>query len=113
MRGKHSPRCGGSILDRYDVSLYARAYQDLDEIYAYIAGALLNPTAAIGLIDELEQAIFGLEQYPERGDLRRTGAYANRGYRQLFVKNYVIIYRVLKEIKQVHIVTVCYMPRMI
>ena len=51
-----------------------------------------------------------LEQLPERGAIRRVGAYANGDYRQLFVKNYVIIYRVLKTKKEVHIVTVRYTP---
>ena len=51
-----------------------------------------------------------LEQLPERGAIRRVGAYANGDYRQLFVKNYVIIYRVLKTKEEVHILTVRYTP---
>ena len=47
---------------------------------------------------------------PERGAVRRSGIYANRDYRQLFVGNYIIVYRVKKEEKQVHIVTVRYAP---
>ena len=47
-------------MERYDVKLYARAYQDLDEIYAYIAGHLLNPSAATQLIDALDAAISSL-----------------------------------------------------
>ena len=62
------------------------------------------------MVDELENAIFSLEHLPERGAIRRVGAYANGDYRQLFVKNYVIIYRVLKQKKEVHIVTVRYTP---
>jgi len=62
------------------------------------------------MVDELEKVIFSLEQLPERGAIRRVGAYANEDYRQLFVKNYVIIYRVLKTKKEVHIVTVRYTP---
>ncbi|MCM1162437.1 MAG: type II toxin-antitoxin system RelE/ParE family toxin, partial [Roseburia sp.] len=62
------------------------------------------------MIDELEKAIFSLEQFPERGAVRRIGVYANGDYRQLFVKNYVIIYRVHKNKKEVHIVTVRYTP---
>ena len=58
------------------------------------------------MIDELEKAIFSLEQLPERAAIRSVGVYANGDYRQLFVKNYVIIYRVLKEKQEVHIVTV-------
>lgn len=97
-------------MDKYVVKLYARAYRDLDDIYTYIAEHLLEPGTAINLVDELEKAIFSLEQLPERGPLRRTGAYANGKYRQLFVKNYVIIYKVLKEKREVHIVTVRYTP---
>lgn len=97
-------------MDKYDVKLYARAYRDLDDIYTYIAENLLEPGTALNMIDELETAIYSLEQLPERGAPRRVGAYANGDYRQLFVKNYCIIYRVLKEKKKVHIVTVRYTP---
>ena len=97
-------------MDNYVVKLYARAYRDLDGIYTYIAENLLEPGTALNMADELEKAIFSLEQLPERGAIRRVGAYANGDYRQLFVKNYVIIYRVLKTKKEVHIVTVRYTP---
>ena len=97
-------------MDKYVVKLYARAYRDLDRIYSYIAETLLESDTALNMVDELEKAIFSLEQLPERGAIRRTGAYANGDYRQLFVKNYVIIYRVLKRKKEVHIVTVRYTP---
>lgn len=97
-------------MNKYTVKLYAHANQDLDGIYTYIAKKLLEPDAALNMVDELENAIFSLEQLPERGAIRRTGTYANGDYRQLFVKNYVIIYRVLKEKKEVHIVTVQYTP---
>jgi len=97
-------------LDNYVVKLYARAYRDLDGIYTYIAENLLEPGTALNMVDELERAIFSLEQLPERGPIRRTGTYANGDYRQLFVKNYVIIYRVMRKKKEVHIVTVRYTP---
>lgn len=97
-------------MDKYAVKLYARAYRDLDEIYSYIAENLSSPDTALHLVEALEEAIFSLEQLPERGAIRRIGVYAEAGYRQLFVKNYVIIYRVLKEEKEVHIVTVRYAP---
>ena len=97
-------------MDKYAVKLYARAYRDLGEIYAYIADNLSEPGTALNMVDVLEEAIFSLEQMPERGAIRRIGIYANAGYRQLFVKNYVIIYHVLKEKKEVHIVTIRYAP---
>ena len=97
-------------MDKYAVKIYAGAYRDLDNIYTCIAKKLSELTTALRLIDELETAIFSLEQLPERGAVRRVGAYANSGYRQLFVKRFVIIYRVLKPQKEVHIVTVRYAP---
>ena len=97
-------------MDKYEVKLYARAYRDMEDIYAYIANNLHDPNAAQNIIDEIENAIFSLELMPERGAVRRSGIYANRNYRQLFVGNYIIVYRVKKEEKQVHIVTVRYAP---
>ena len=97
-------------MDKYTVKLYTRAYRDLDGIYEYIANNLSEPTIASNMIDPLEEAIYSLEYLPERGAIRRIGAYANSDYRQLFVKRYIIVYRVLKEKKEVHIVTVRYAP---
>ena len=90
---------GGNILDKYTVKLYARAYQDLEEIYSYIANSLLEP------------AILSLAQFPERGAIRRVGAYSNKDYRQLFLKNYTIVYRIVKQKKEVHVITIRYTPR--
>ena len=95
-------------MDRYNVFISPQAYRDLDEIYAYIAAELLSPDTAADLVDEIEEAIFRLEQLPERGAERKTGLYANKGYRQLFVKNYTIVYRVDNDLKTVMIITVKY-----
>lgn len=40
--------------------------------------------------------------------MRKVGVYANKGYRQLFVKNYTIVYRVDNDEKEVMIITVKY-----
>ena len=95
-------------MDRYKVKLYPGAYRDLESIYSYIAESLFAPEAAKGIIDALEEAILSLELFPERGAIRRVGRYAHCGYRQLLVKNYILVYRVLLEEKEVHIVTARY-----
>lgn len=97
-------------MDKYEVKLYARAYRDIEDIYAYIASNLYDQNAAQNIVDEIEKAVFSLELVPKSGAVRRSGIYANRDYRQLFVGNYIIVYRVKKEGKQVHIVTVRYAP---
>ena len=93
-------------MDKYVVKLYTRAYQDLDDIYTYIAETLLEPGTALNMVDKLEEAIFSLEQLPERGAIRHVGAYKDGNYRQLFVGNYCNIYRLMKKKEEVHIVTV-------
>jgi len=95
-------------LEHYTIELLSKAYHDLDDIYDYIAQSLLEPEVAEKLINALEEAIFSLEQMPRRGTLRKIGVYANKGYRQLFVKNFIVIYRINEKQKQVIIVTIKY-----
>lgn len=60
------------------------------------------------MIDTIEKTIYSLEYLPERGALRRVGVYATGEYRQLIVKNFIVVYRVVKEQREVYIVTVRY-----
>ncbi|EHL06585.1 type II toxin-antitoxin system RelE/ParE family toxin [Desulfitobacterium hafniense] len=94
--------------NKYAVKLLPRVYRDLDGIYAYIAETLTEPVIALKLLDSLEEAIFSLESIPQRGALRKTGAYADRGYRQIFVGNFTVLYRIEETKKHVLIVTVRY-----
>ena len=95
-------------MDKYEVKLLSRALRDLDGIYGYISKNLQEPGSASALIDEIENQILSLEYLPFRCPERRTGIYANKGYRQLMVRNYNIIYRVDESNKTVLIVTVRY-----
>ena len=81
-------------MDRYTIKLLPKAYRDLDEIYEYISSTLLVSETAINTIESIEDAIFSLEEPPYRVSERKTGVYAYQGYRQLFVKNFTIIYRI-------------------
>lgn len=93
---------------KYRVKITPQTFRDIDMIYDYIARHLLEPGTANNLVDEIEAGIFSLEEMPNRGAPRRIGNYANKGYRQLFIKNYTIVYRVDETEKQVIIVTVKY-----
>lgn len=97
-------------MDKYNVSLTSRALRDLDDIYIYIAQTLLVPETALALVDKIEKEILSLEEMPYRFPERKTGAYVNKGYRQLFVGNYTIIYRVDEKHRRVIIVTIRYSP---
>ncbi len=94
--------------DKYSVELLPRAYRDLDGIYEYIAEKLIEPDIAAKLINALEEAIFSLEGMPRRGALRKTGAYDSKGYRQLFVGNFTVLYRIEEAERKVLVFTVRY-----
>ena len=98
-------------MDKYEVFLTPKALRDLDAIYTYVADTLLATGTAEALIDALEPGILSLEYMPYRCPERRIGAYANRGYRQLLIRNYTVIYRVSEENRQVVVVTVAYSKR--
>lgn len=110
MREKHWHLLGGNILDKYMVKLMPKAYRDLDDIEWYIAKELEEPTTALNLVEEIENAILSLEMFPQRGALRKIGRYAEKGYRHIFVKNYTIVYRIDEVRKWVIVVTVRYTP---
>lgn len=110
MRERHWHLLGGNTLDKYMVKLMPKAYCDLDDIEWYIANELEEPTTALNLVDEIENSILGLEVFPQRGALRKIGRYAGKGYRQIFVKNYTIVYRIDEVRKWVIVVTVKYTP---
>ena len=97
-------------MSSYGVKISPQAYEELDGIYKYIVTNLSNPAAAINLVNEIETAILSLDEMLYRGATRKIGRYANAGYRQLFVENYTIVYRIDEGKKLVIIVTVRYMP---
>lgn len=95
-------------MDKYEVFLAPQAYRDIDEIYRYIGGELQAENAAENTADKIESAILSLNSMPYRGAERKVGQYAGKGYRQLFVNNYIIVYRIEEPTHSVIIITVKY-----
>ena len=92
-------------MDKYTVKMFPQAYRDIDKIYGQ---ALLVSNYADNAIALAEKAILSLEEQPYRGAERKYGFYAFKGYRQLTVENYIIIYEVFENEKVVAVVTVKY-----
>ena len=95
-------------MDSYAVVFMSRALRDLDNIYTYIAQKLYEPRTTSLLVDELERGVLSLKHMPARCPLRKAGASANSGYRQLQVKNFFVIFRIDEPGKRVVVVTVRY-----
>ena len=92
----------------YSVGMTDEARRDLENIFRYVAKNLQEPGTATSLIDELEAGILSLRNMPQRCPERQIGVYAGKGYRQLLVKNYTIIFRVEEMNRRVIILTIRY-----
>ena len=92
----------------YHVGMTDEARRNLENIFRYVAKSLQEPGTAASLIDELEAGLLSLSSMPQRCPERQIGVYAGKGYRQLFVKNYTIIFRVEEMTRQVIILTIRY-----
>lgn len=108
MHVRHWENSGGNTLDKYTVKMFPQAYRDIDKIYEQVLLVSNCADDAIALAENLEKAILSLEEQPYRGTERKYGFYAFKGYRQLIVENYIIIYEVLENEKVVAVVTVKY-----
>ena len=99
---------GENIWDKYTVKMFPQEYRDIDKIYEQALLVSNYADNAIALAEKLEKAILSLEEQPYRGAERKYGFYAFKGYRQLTVENYIIIYEVFENEKVVAVVTVKY-----
>ena len=88
--------------------MFPQAYRDIDKIYGQALLVSNYADDAIALAEKLEKAILSLEEQPYRGEERKYGFYDFKGYRQLIVENYIIIYEVFENEKVVAVVTVKY-----
>ncbi len=73
------------------------ASRDLEDLYRYIASHDA-PGKADDVLDQIEKAFSNLSEYPERGAYpKELLAVGLREYREIHVKPYRIIYRVMAE----------------
>lgn len=95
----------------YRVVLYAKAYQDLEEIYKYISFIISEPLMAKNQTNRIWDAINSLSLFPYSHQDRLVGRYADKGYKQLVVDNYLIVYKIDESLKQVFVVRIQYIGR--
>ncbi len=100
-----------SILDKYKVKITPRAIRELDNIYEYIANEKLAPENAKGQVDRIKKAVLSLDTFPQSHQERNEGRYAGKGYRQLLIDNYIVIFRIEETSKTVYLITIQYQGR--
>ena len=98
-------------MDKYKVKVNPRAIHELDHIYKYIANEKLAPENAKGQVDRIKKAVLSLNTFPQSHQERGEGRYTGKGYRQLLIDNYIVIFRIDEPRKTVYVVTIQYQGR--
>lgn len=96
---------------KYEVMLYPKAVQDIDDIYLYIALEKMSPENAKAQTDRIWKSISSLAFYPMSHQDRLEGRFSGKGYKQLLIDNYLAIFKIDEKGKKVYVITVLYQGR--
>lgn len=75
--------------------------EDLNEIVDYISNVLQNPSAALCLVDEVQQAIEDRLPFAESYEQFHSARSRKYPYYRIPVKNYTIFYVVIDDVMEV------------
>ena len=91
----------------YNVRIMEKAEEDLSEIITYISNTLCNPKAAGSLLEEFLEAKTNIEDNPYMYPLSNDLVLQAEGYRRfLFKKNYIALYLINDDKKEVSIMPI-------
>ncbi len=81
---------------------------ELNRILDYIEYELLEPSIAKNLFLAIKETMIKLENFPERNPILKGRYILGENIRKCSVNNYIIIYKVVKELKRVEISHIFY-----
>ena len=95
----------------YHILITEPAERDLHDAAKYIAIELRNRIAADRLLDDVDKAIYSLEEMPSRHALVSDETLASVGIRFFPIHNYLVFYAIREEPKTVVIERILYNRR--
>ena len=81
-------------MEKYWTEISDIAKLDIRDIAAYIENEFKEPVIAENTANSILDAIFTLEEMPDRIGLVKDERLANKGIRPLYVKNYTVFFRI-------------------
>lgn len=96
---------------KFRIHVSGPAENDLRDIVRYISAQLAAPMTADKILDELNKAMTGLANMPQKCPLLHDERLASMGYRKLIVKSYVIFFTANGKTKTVNIERILYARR--
>lgn len=71
----------------------------------------MAPENAKKQTERIKKAVLRLDTFPQSYQERNEGRYVGKGYRQLLIDNYIVIFRIDEPHKTVYVITVQYQGR--
>jgi toxin ParE1/3/4 len=96
---------------KYKILFTRTAHEDLRSIYKYIREEFLNINSAIKIVSKIEERIGVLKEFPLTGSPVQEAILASKGYRKLIIHEYLALYTVDEQKKEVRIIRVIYGKR--
>ena len=84
-------------MEKYLIDISDIAKHDIKSIAAYITNEFKEPVIAINTVDSIIDAIYTLEDMPDRIALVKDKHLAEKGIRPLHVKNYTVFFRINRD----------------
>jgi len=98
-------------MKKFKVTFSKQAKKELKYIIYYIKNILLEPSVAKNLLKRFNDKVISLENYPEKFPQIEKHIISNDNIRKCIVGNYIIIYQVNTELRQVDISHIFYAGR--
>ena len=98
-------------MEKYWIEISDVAKRDIRDIAVYITNEFQEPIVAENTVSSILDAIFTLEEMPDRIGLVKDERLAKKGIRPLYVKNYTVFFSIEKPARVVDIVRVLYSRR--
>lgn len=92
----------------YKIVVTEAAHEDLDSTFGYIAERLSNPTAAVRLLEQVEECYGKLKSFPLMYEACRDARLHSLGYRKAVIGNFVLVYRPVEAEKTVYVLRFFY-----
>jgi len=85
---------------KYEIQYLEIAKNDLDQIFEYILKD--NPSSALEVLNEIDDAVSKLEFFPELGKQPKDDKLKAFGYRILVINNYLVFYIIKEKFVEIH-----------
>ena len=96
------------MASKYSYKLTPLAEQEVDATLGYISEKLCNGKAAVDLLDKIEYAIDTICEFPYAATDCRLFLVADEKIRHILVDNYILIYEIDENEKNINILRFCY-----